>query len=588
VSLIPDFVLKRLYRRGSLRNTARGCAFDLHNNISTATLTRFYGLELDGHPLAPEHVVARAPHGASQPAASISPATPVSVPAGETVTLYLQNQSLAPGKHTLHLRLRVQEVGDLDIKVADVLPGEPEPEAAGKASDTERRPAKARSQAAVPTARSIRVAILGAGSTVFARQLMADILCTPGLDEGTFALVDLDSQRLELAQRMGCRLVERSGRTWTVEATTDRLQVLAGCDYVINTIEVAGLRNVCPDYEIPLKYGVDQCIGDTIGPGGIFKMLRTGPSWLEILRDVEQLCPTAVVMNYTNPMSALTLLALRATPLQVVGLCHSVQGTSRQLASYLDVPHEELHFRCAGINHLAWFTELSHRGEDMVPRLFEAARDPEIYEADPVRFEVLLHLGAFVTESSGHFSEYVPYFRKRPDLLERYTRPGYRGESGFYAKNWPRWRSEADETVRAQLEGRSEIRLQRSSEYASVIVEAIEGGQPAVIHGNVLNQGLVDNLPLGGCVEVPVLVDANGLHPVRFGPLPSQLAALDAAHMYVHELMVQSVLERDRDAALQALMLDPLTAAVCSLDEIRQMFEEMWAAEQADLEAFAG
>jgi alpha-galactosidase len=303
---------------------------------------------------------------------------------------------------------------------------------------------------------------------------------------------------------------------------------------------------------------------------------------------VEYLCPSAVVMNYTNPMSALTLLALRASRLQVVGLCHSVQGTSRQLASYLDVPYEELRFRCAGINHLAWFTELSHQGKDLYPRLCQAARDPEIYEADPVRFEVLMHLGAFVTESSGHFSEYVPYFRKRPDLLEQYTRPGYRGESGFYAENWPRWRTEADETIRAQLEGRSEIRLVRSSEYASVIVEAIEMARPAVIHGNVLNQGLIDNLPAGGCVEVPVLVDANGLQPVRFGPLPAQLAALDAAHMYVHELMVQSVLERDRDAALRALMLDPLTAAVCSPEEIRQMFEEMWAAESADLEAFGG
>jgi alpha-galactosidase len=317
-------------------------------------------------------------------------------------------------------------------------------------------------------------------------------------------------------------------------------------------------------------------------------MLRTGPTWLEILRDVERLCPSAVVMNYTNPMSALTLLALRATRLQVIGLCHSVQGTSQQIASYLDVPHEELHFRCAGINHLAWFTELSHQGEDLLPRLRQAAHDPKIYEADPIRFEILTHLGAFVTESSGHFSEYVPYFRKRPDLLDLYVRPGYRGESGFYAKNWPRWRTEADEAIHAQLEGRSEILLERGSEYASVIVEAIETGQPAVVHGNVLNQGLIDNLPAGGCVEVAVLVDATGLHPVRFGPLPAQLAALDAAHMYVHELMVQAVLERDRDAALRALMLDPLTAAVCSLEETRQMFEEMWTAEQADLQAFAG
>ena len=588
MSVIPSFVLKRLYRRGSLRNMPDGCAFDLHNNIVHATLTRFYGLELDGDRLAADEGVAFLSHGKLQPVGDIVPTRPIQLPSGETFTLCLRNRWLAPGKHTIRLRIRVQEVGDLDITVTDSLSGEGESAVDRQGSGTERRSAEVGSETTGHSARPIRVAILGAGSAVFARQLMADLLSAPGLNEGTFALVDLDFQRLELAQGIGRKLVEASGRAWTVEATTDRLEILDGCDYVINTIEVAGLRNVRPDYEIPLKYGVDQCIGDTIGPGGIFKMLRTGPSWLDILRDVETHCPSAVVMNYTNPMSALTLLALRATRLQVVGLCHSVQGTSRQLASYLSVPDEELRFRCAGINHLAWFTELSHQGKDLYPRLCQAARDPEIYEADPVRFEVLMHLGAFVTESSGHFSEYVPYFRKRPDLLERYTRPGYRGESGFYAKNWPRWRTEADETIRAQLEGRSEIRLVRSSEYASVIVEAIEMAQPAVIHGNVLNQGLIDNLPAGGCVEVPVLVDANGLQPVCFGPLPAQLAALDAAHMYIHELMVRSVLERDRDAALRALMLDPLTAAVCSPEEIRQMFEEMWAAERVDLEAFAG
>jgi alpha-galactosidase len=362
--------------------------------------------------------------------------------------------------------------------------------------------------------------------------------------------------------------------------------VLSGCDYVINTIEVAGLRNVRSDYEIPLRFGVDQCIGDTIGPGGIFKMLRTGPTWLEIVHDLERVCPDAVVMNYTNPMSALTLLALRATRLSIIGLCHSVQGTSRQLADYLDVSYEEMQFRCAGINHMAWFVELTHRGEDLYPRLREVAREPEIYDCDPVRFEVMLHFDAFVTESSGHFSEYVPYFRKRPDLLTRFTRAGYRGESGYYANNWPRWRAEADETVRAQLAGRSEITPSRSTEYASYVIEAIEAGRPAVIHGNVLNVGLIDNLPTGGCVEVPVLVDGTGLHPTRFGPLPPQLAALNSAHMYVHELMVQAVLECDKAAALQALLLDPLTAAVCAPDEIRAMFEEMWETEKVDLATF--
>jgi alpha-galactosidase len=435
----------------------------------------------------------------------------------------------------------------------------------------------------VPDTRAIKVAILGAGSTVFARQLVTDLLCADGLERGTFALVDIDAQRLELAHAIAEKLIIKSGRDWEVEATSDRGAVLPGCDYVLSLIEVAGLRSVAPDYEIPLKYGVDQCIGDTAGPGGLFKMLRTGPVWLDIVRDVERLCPGAVVMNYSNPMSALTLLALRATDLALVGLCHSVQGTSGQLAGYLDVPHEELRFRCAGINHMAWFVELTHRGEDLYPRLHAAAADPEIYDCDPVRFEIMRHFGAFVTESSGHFSEYVPYFRKRPDLRERYTREGYRGESGFYAHNWPRWRREADEMVRAQLAGRSEIVLHRSDEYAATIVEAIENDWPAVIHGNVANTGLIDNLPAGGCVEVPVLVDGAGLRPIHFGSLPPQLAALDAAHMYMHELMVEAVLHRDRRAALHALMLDPLTAAVLAPAEVEAMFEEMWAAEREDL-----
>jgi alpha-galactosidase len=256
------------------------------------------------------------------------------------------------------------------------------------------------------------------------------------------------------------------------------------------------------------------------------------------------------------------------------------------LATYLDVPHEEMGWRCAGINHMAWFTELVHDGQDLYPCLRQVARDPKVYEADPVRFETMLHLGAFVTESSGHFSEYVPYYRKRPDLIERYTRDGYLGGSGFYADNWPSWRQEGDDTVRAQLAGKSEVLLQRSNEYASRVVEAIESRVATEIHGNVLNFGLIDNLPRGGCVEVSLRVDGNGQQPLAFGPLPPQLAALNAAHMYVHELMVQSVLERDRQSALHALMLDPLTAAVCSPSEIHAMFGEMWEAQREDLTFF--
>jgi alpha-galactosidase len=431
-----------------------------------------------------------------------------------------------------------------------------------------------------------KVTMVGAGSAVFARQIITDILAVDGLDRGVFALVDIDGERLDLARRIAERLVELAGKEWTVEASTDRMEVLEGTDYVVNSIEVAGLQNVRPDYDIPKKYGIDQCIGDTIGPGGIFKALRTGPVWLDIVADVERVAPRAVVLNYTNPMSILTLAASRTTGLPIVGLCHSVQGTSRLLAEFLDVPYEEMEWRCAGINHNAWFTKLEHHGKDLYPSLRERAAQPAIYERDPVRFEVMLHLGAFVTESSGHFSEYVPYFRKRPDLLEKYIRPGYLGESGFYANNWPDWRKDNDERIHSMLRGDTAIPRDRSHEYASYIIEAMEHGRPTSIHGNVVNDGAIENLPSGGCVEVECTVGPDGIRTVRFGSLPEQLAALNRSHMAVHELVVEALIERDRQKAKYALMMDPLSAAVCSLEELDNLFEEMWEAERPSLAPF--
>jgi len=429
------------------------------------------------------------------------------------------------------------------------------------------------------------ITILGAGSTMFARQLMTDILHIEGLDEGCFALVDIDSSRLELAHQLAERLITRSGKRWSVRASTERRDLLAGSDFIINTIEVAGLTNVRHDFDIPMKYGVNQCIGDTIGPGGIFKALRTGPAWLDILHDAERLCPQAWVLNYTNPMSILTLAALAGTTMRTVGLCHSVQGTSKQLASYLNVPYGELEWRCAGINHNAWFTELRYQGQDMYPRLRELARDPELYERDPVRFEIMRYLGAFVTESSGHFSEYVPYFRKRPDLIERYCRPGYLGETGFYANNWPTWREENDTSIREMLAGTRALPFTRSHEYGSCIIEAVMMHCPTVIYGNVRNTGLIDNLP-DGCVEVACLVDQNGVQPCHFGSLPEQLAGWNRAHMSGHALMRDALLKREKEAARYALMLDPLTAAVCSPAEISALFDEMWEAQLPYLHYF--
>ena len=587
MSALPNFILKRLYVKNSLANTPDGCEFALRNFVGSGTLVGIGGVDVDGTPWAADELEIVPPQGGVRPGSAVTPEAPLPLESGAAVFFRLRGARLAPGHHALKIRLLTREMGMLDITAGDdVLDERASARRAsdGSAPGADPAPSANAAPADPPRpARPLRIAIIGAGSTVFARQLMTDILMTPGLEEGVFALVDIDGRRLDLAARIGEKLAEVSGRRWKIEATRDRRRALPGCHYVINSIEVAGLRNVRHDYDIPLRYGVDQCIGDTIGPGGIFKMLRTGPAWLEILHDVEKLCPAAVVMNYTNPMSALTLLALRATRLSVVGLCHSVQNTSEQLAGYLDVPKEELLFQCAGINHLAWFTALSFRGRDMYPALRERARDPDIYDADPIRFEMMKHFGAFITESSGHLSEYLPYFRKRPALVQKYTRSGYRGESGFYANNWPTWRASGDQSIREVLEGRIPVAMQRSDEYASGIIQSIEVGGSRVIHGNVRNDGLIENLPAGGCVEVPVLVDQAGMHPVHFGRLPEQMAALDRAHAAVHELMVESILERSAQAARYALLLDPLTAAVCSPEEASALFDEMCRAERADL-----
>ncbi|MCB8979782.1 MAG: alpha-galactosidase [Ardenticatenaceae bacterium] len=432
-----------------------------------------------------------------------------------------------------------------------------------------------------------KVTIIGAGSAVFATEVMSDILSTPGLEDGTFALVDIHEGRLELAHQMAEFLVAKSGRNWTIEASTDRTKVLPGSNYIVNTIEVAGRENVRHDYDIPLKYGVDQCIGDTIGPGGLFKALRTLPAWLDILADVERLAPKSLVMNYTNPMSLTVLTGARASKLPIVGLCHSIQHTSYQLAEYLDIPWNEIDWRAAGINHLAWFVKLERNGEDLYPVLRQRIEaHPEIYEEDPVRFEMMRHLGAFVTESSGHTSEYTGYFRKRPDLIKKYMRSEYRGESGFYANNWPMWLKESAQEIRSYLSGAEEFELERGPEFASYIIEAMETGQPAVIYGNVPNTGLIDNLPQDGVVEVACLVDKKGIQPTHFGALPTHLAALDAQHMAFHDLVATAVLQQDREAAVHALMVDPLTAAVCSLDEIRAMFDEMATVQRDYLPGF--
>lgn len=438
------------------------------------------------------------------------------------------------------------------------------------------------------TQRPFKVVFLGAGSG-FIQNLFGDVLNIPGADEGEFYLVDVDEKRLALSEKLCKKINALMGKQWKIRSTTDRLKALPGADYIINCIEVNGLACVRHDNDIPAKYGVNQCIGDTIGPGGLFKAMRTVPVFLDVLRDVEKFCPKALVLNYTNPMSIMCLAAARAVPnVKVVGLCHSVQGTSHQLAWYAGIAYPELHWECAGINHMAWFTKLEHHGQDVYPMLLDKLKkDPELLPKDPIRFDMMKHFGYFLTESSGHLSEYLPYYRKRQDLIDLHCGEDYLGKTSFYADNWPTWRENLDKHRRKQLAGKEPINTARSWEYASYIIEAIETNAPFVIHGNVSNDGgLIDNLPHDGIVEVPCLVNRRGILPTRFGSLPPQCAAICDSNMRMYDLAANACVYRDLRAAAHALMLDPNTFSVCSPGEIQKMFDEMYKAEREYLPGF--
>lgn len=440
--------------------------------------------------------------------------------------------------------------------------------------------------------RPIHVMMVGAGS-FFTNSVLKDVLLIPENAGGELRLVDIDGDRLALTEKLMRKIVEELGQSdrWRVVADTDRRKLLPGTDYVINTIEVSGVDCVRFDNDIPLEFGVSQNIGDTIGPGGIMKGMRTIPVFLDILRDVRELAPQAQVLNYTNPMNMLVLAAQRAVPeAPVVGLCHSVQGTSHLLAKHAGVPYETMKWDCKGINHLAWFTRLEDQeGNDLYPILMEKAADrsSEFATAEPVRSDMMLHFGAFITESSGHLSEYLPYYRKRKDLLEKYTDTGYRGEESFYANNWPSWRQGQDRDRQAMLDGEKEIKTERSWEYGSWIIEAIEKNTPFIIHGNLApNHGLIPNLPAEGCVEVACLVDANGVQPTKAGRLPQQMAAICDSNMRVCDLAADAAVYKSKQLAEWALMLDPLTAAVCSPAEIKEMTRRLFEAEKDFLPGF--
>lgn len=434
-----------------------------------------------------------------------------------------------------------------------------------------------------------RITFIGAGSLEFTRELVRDILTFPLLHDATLALMDIDAERLDFAQRSVRRIVDLGRYPARVEATLDRAEALRGADVVLCTILAGGVEVWRHDIEIPKTYGIDTCVGDTRGPSGIFRALRTIPVMRDIVKDMERYCPDAVLLNYTNPMAMLCRALQRTTSIPVTGLCHSVQGTAEMLAGWIGAPLDEITYTCAGINHQAWYLRYEWNGQDAYPLLRAAMQKPEVYNEEIVRNEMFLHLDYYVTESSGHNSEYNWWFRKRPDLIERYCRPGTGWNPGEYAyilKEYlgreTGWRDEA----RQWFAEETPISLERGGEYAASIINALHGGEIYGFNGNVPNTGLIPNLPAGVCVEVPVYVDRNGFRPVHVGPLPPQCVALNHLSVMVEEMAVEAALSGDPRLAFQAIAYDPLTAAVLSLAEIRAMVNEMLQQNRAYLPQF--
>ncbi len=425
-----------------------------------------------------------------------------------------------------------------------------------------------------------KISLIGAGSVVFARRLLQDIMCVPELSDSTVSLMDTDPERLELMGKFAKKLAIDTGTNINIEVTADRREALAGSNYVLTTIRVGDSFE--RDIAIPLKYGVDQSVGDTVGPGGVFKALRTAPVLLDICDDIEDVAPDATLLNYTNPMAIACWSIAEATDVPTLGLCHSVQHTTADLADYIGAPRDSVTGWVAGINHLAWFLRFEQDGVDAYPKLFEAMENPEIYSRDTVRFEVLRQFGYFVTESTRHMSEYTPYFRKNEEVIDEFNLDQIR-------QDLQRRTARVDDHYTQLLEdANSDRRLtaERSEEYACRIIEAMETGRPTVINANVPNSGLIDNLLDQSCVEVPVLIDNLGFHPMAVGEIPGQLAALSRSNQAVQQMATQAILDGDREAAFHAIALDPLTSAVLSLSEIREMFDEMWAAHGTELAAY--
>ena len=420
-----------------------------------------------------------------------------------------------------------------------------------------------------------KITFIGAGSTVFAKNLLGDILSFPELAESHIALFDIDPQRLRTSEIVAKRVAETLHARPTITATTDRRAALEGADYAICMIQVGGYKPATvTDFEIPKKYGLRQTIADTLGIGGIMRGLRTIPVLLDMCREMEQLCPEVTFLQYVNPMAMNCWAISRATSIKTVGLCHSVQGTAEQLAHDIGIPVGEINYRAAGINHMAFYLNFERNGQDLYPLIRNVVAEGRVPDWNRVRYEMFIRLGYFVTESSEHFSEYVPWFikRDRPDLIEAFNIPldEYIRRCEDQIARW--------EQARVALEGGAPLEVHRSHEYGSGIIHSLETGTPRVIYGNVPNHGLIDNLPTGCCVEVPCLVDKNGIQPTRIGALPPHLAALMQTNINVQALTVEAALTGKREHIYHAAMLDPHTAAELSLDQIWALVDDLIAA----------
>lgn len=435
---------------------------------------------------------------------------------------------------------------------------------------------------------SMKIAMIGAGSVVFCKTLLGDIMATPALADSEFALMDLNEEKLRRMETFAKQMLKDNNVPSKVTATLNRQQAVKNADFVVIMIDIGGVEVFGLDYNIALKYGVNQCTAQSVCPGGVFRGLRTIPVLVDIARDMEKLAkPGAIMLQYANPMASNCMALGRASNISFVGLCHGVQTTLALIASYCGVPKEEISYTCGGINHMDWFLKIEHNGRDLYPKLREVFERPEFYKNEKVRGEVFRHFGYFMTESTGHLSEYVPWFRKNQKALDLYCdEPGFGGESGAYYK----WCKAVAEKYAQHdpLEFESTKIEERSVEYCSYIMEAVATGEPFRFMGNVRDDGYITNLPPGCCVEVPTFADDTGLHPVSIGDLPPQLVAACMTNINVQTLVVEAALTGETEHIVHALAIDPLTSAVCTLKEIREMCSELLEAQRKWLPQFEG